>query len=234
MSRKVYIPLIIIGILLTAILSYQITSLILLTDNKHQQEEYINAETYEDEDEIDVNLETNAVIQTEAVRLSRITPSTRIVYQYYYTLDDKLVTDECEPPYYLIDMTRQQLEGYYTDWQLISFSTDKVVLRKSINERVTEGYYIIKAYNGKIAVFYDYTEAFELAFEEAIAAGKYTENERNSFFNEFININKDHYLREVLDTPINTLSTDEQNALTNGIQVYGDDELIRILENYSS
>lgn len=231
MSKKVYIPLIILGILLTVILSYQITSLILLNGDE-KKEEYSIPETYEDETES--KLEANAVIQADTIKLSRISPSTRIVYQYYYTMDDKLVTDECEPPYYLVDMTRQQLESYYTDWQLISFSTDKVVLRKSINERESKGYYIVKAYEDKIAVFYDYTEAFEIAFEDALASGKYQEYEKNLFFDEFINMNKEHYLREVLDTPINTLSQEEQDKLNEGILIYGDDELVRLLENYSS
>lgn len=231
MSKKVYIPFIVVGIILTVILSYEITSLILLTSDEKKEESNVS-KIYEDETED--KLEANAVIQADTITLSRITPSTRIVYQYYYTMDDKLVTDECEPPYYLIDMTRQQLESYYTDWQLISFSAEKVILRKSINERDSKGYYIIKAYEGKIAVFYDYTEAFSVAFEEAVASGKYFENEKDIFFSEFINTNKEHYLREVLDTPLKSLSQEEQNQLNEGIIIYGDDELIRVLENYSS
>lgn len=231
MSKKVYIPLIFIGILLTVILSYQITSLILLTGDSGEEEMTV-PEVYEDE--VEDKLQANAVIQADTIKLTRISPSTRIVYQYYYTMDDKLVTDECEPPYYLIDMTRQQLEDYYTDWQLISFASDKVVLRKSINERESKGYYIIKAYDDKIAVFHDYTEAFDAAFEEALASGKYQEGEEALFFDEFISMNKDHYLREVIDTHIGSLSEEEQDKLNEGISVYGDEELIRLLENYTS
>ncbi|PKM96015.1 MAG: hypothetical protein CVU84_04245 [Firmicutes bacterium HGW-Firmicutes-1] len=231
MAKKMYVPLILLGIVLAVVLSYEITSLILL-NGENKSDDFEQPVTYEDE--LDDKADTSMAIQADTLKLSRISPSTRIVYQYYYTMDDKLVTDECEPPYYLIDMTRNQLEAYYTDWQLISFSSDKVVLRKSINERDSKGYYIIREFEGKMAVFYDYTEAFEIAFQEAVAVGKYHSDEEALYFVEFIHMNKDHYLREILDTPINILSPEEREKLKDGILVYGDEELIRILENYSS
>ncbi|PKM50681.1 MAG: hypothetical protein CVV02_10375 [Firmicutes bacterium HGW-Firmicutes-7] len=231
MAKKLYVPLIILGIVLAVVLSYEITSLVLLK-GQPKEDEFEEPITYEDE--MDDHAPENIAIQADSLKLSRISPSTRIIYQYYYTMDDKLVTDECEPPYYLIDMTRNQLEGYYSDWQLISFASDRVVLRKSINERDSEGYYIIREYEGKIAVFYDYTEAFEVAFEEAVASGKYRSEEADLYFIEFINMNKEHYLREVLDTPMTILSPEEQVKIKEGLIVYGDEELIRILENYSS
>ncbi|HCC08268.1 MAG TPA: hypothetical protein DEP72_08955 [Clostridiales bacterium] len=41
-------------------------------------------------------------------------------------------------------------------------------------------------------------------------------------------------LREITDTPVNTLPKDEQDKIRSGITVYGEDELIKILEDYSS
>lgn len=231
MLKKKHIPFYIIFVFLAIILSYEITSLLLL-DADTQPEDEIAPIEYEDE--INTSLEANNAVKTDTTKLSRISPSTRIVYQYYYTKDQKLVTDEYEPPYYLIDMTRQQLENYYNDWEIISFSTEKVILRKSIDKRNSDGYYIIKEYDGHITVFYDYSEAFELAFEEAVASGKYKQNEKDKYFNEFMNMHKEHYLREIIDTPMTILPLDEQESIKEGIIVYGDEELIRILENYSS
>jgi len=41
-------------------------------------------------------------------------------------------------------------------------------------------------------------------------------------------------LKEITDTPISALPKDEQERIKKGIEVYGEDELIRMLEDYSS
>lgn len=232
MFKKKHIPFFIIFFLFATILSYELTSLF-LTDNNNPVEDD-NKHSIEYEDELETSLETNNSIKADTIQLSRITPSTKIVYQYYYLRDDRLVTDEYEPPYYLIDMTRQQLEDYYDDWQIVSFSTDKVILRKSIDERESEEYYIIKEYEGRITVFYDYREAFDIAFEEAVAAGRYNQNEKENCFIEFMSLHKEHYLREILDKPISVLTLEEQKSIKEGLIVYKEEELIRLLENYTS
>lgn len=234
MSKKMLISSLIFFAILAGILSYEITTLVEIS-HKTENEETTgdDAAIYEDEPAPSDN-NVSEVVAADTTKPSKITPSTRIVYQYYYTLDDKLVTDECEPPYYLIDMTRQQLEEYYKDWQLISFSSTQVVLRQSINQRDTKGYFIIHEYGGKIAVFYDYTDDFSAAFEEAVALGQYKDGEENNYFEKFMAQNAEHYLREVVDTPVSVLPTSEQEKLKNGILVYGEDELIKLLESYTS
>lgn len=234
MSKKWLVSFIAFFVILAGILSYEITTLIMMSRDDVKEQVKEEPEVYEDEELVSISTEDPDVVEVDTTQLSRITPSTRIVYQYYYTLDDKLVTDECEPPYYLIDMTRQQLEIYYKDWQLISFAPEKVVLRQSINERNTQGYYMIKEYEGIIAVFFDYTEDFNAAFEAAVAAGQYKIGEEDLYFIDFMNLHKDHYLRELVDTPVIVLPEQDQEKLHKGILVYGEEELIRLLENYTS
>lgn len=234
MPKKVLVSFFIFFVILAGILSYEITTLFMIADDDVKDQPKAEDVVYEDDETANIDEEQTDVVPADTTQLSKITPSTRIVYQYYYTLDDKLVTDECEPPYYLIDMTRQQFEDYYKDWQLISFSTEKVVVRQSINDRNTQGYYLIRAFEGKIAVFFDYTQDFNAAFEAAVATGQYKDGEKDLYFDEFMKINKDHYLREIIDTAITVLPTEEQEKLKDGILVYGEEELIRLLENYTS
>lgn len=237
MSKKLLISSFIFFVILAGILSYEIATLVIMSRDDEDVKEQLKSEAiiYEDDELANLNVvEESEVIPADTTQISRITPSTRVVYQYYYTLDDRLVTDECEPPYYLIDMTRQQLEIYYNDWQLISFSPEKVVLRQSISERDTKGYYIVQDYNDNIAVFFDYTKDFTAAFEAAIATGQYKENEGSYYFDEFMSLHQDQYLREIIDTPISVLPIQEQEKLKNGILVYGEEELIRLLEDYTS
>ncbi|MBC7959302.1 MAG: hypothetical protein H7X94_05505 [Vallitaleaceae bacterium] len=234
MSKKLLIFSCALFIVLAGVLSYEIARLFMMSEEESKEIAKEETPIFEDDVSTAADLDLEEVVPAETVQLSHITPSTRIVYQYYYTVDDKLVTDECEPPYYLIDMTRQQLETYYKDWQLISFSEEKVVIRQSIHSRDTKGYYIIKAFEGKIAVFFDYTEDFATAFEEAVALEQFKVGEEALYFTEFMKLNKDKYLREIVNTPVSVLPETEQEKLKQGISVYGEDELIRFLENYTS
>lgn len=153
--------------------------------------------------EIDLNSEPyyveNQEVQTATATEDTIKTYTKIVYQYYYELDDKLVENVTQPPYYLIDMNRSQLQDCYPDWEVQSFSCDKVVLLKSLAEKNEDGYFILGEKEGYICVFYQ---------------------------------NGD--IREVTQTPLTALPTSEQKKLRKGIKVYGEDNLIKMLEDFTS
>lgn len=166
-------------------------------DQKKQEEVEENQQTQEIVKE--PILQNQADVETAMMEEDRIKPFTKIVYEYYYQLDDKLVTKETQPPYYLLDMTREEVAESYPDWQLQSFSSEKVVFRKSLKERNSTGYYTVGIYEGYVAVFYE-----------------------------------DGRLREVTQTPIDSLPEAEQEKLREGISIYGEEDLIKILEDYTS
>lgn len=145
---------------------------------------------------------TTLATEAAAVNVPRITPSTKLVYEYYYEGDGQIKREEEVPPYFLIDMTRKDIEEKYPDWQLKSFSQSEVVMRKNIAGKVKERY-IIGEYNGYVAVFY----------EEPVDGIS---------------------LRDLTDTPISSLTPEEQSKLKIGISVLGDEALIRALEDYES
>lgn len=136
------------------------------------------------------------------VQEDKITPSTKMVYEYYYEDDNKVETLEEVPPYFLIDMTRQSLEENFKDWQIQSFSSKEVVMRKNIKGQSNQ-HYILGEYEGYVAVFYQ---------------------------KEINGVN----LKEITDTPVSSLSEDEQARLREGISIDGNDELMKVLEDYSS
>lgn len=83
----------------------------------------------------------------------KITPSTKIVYKYFYKQDKVIETVEDVPPYYLIGLTRADIEKYFDSWRVISFSNKEVVLEKTVDAK-SLGYYIIDEYDGNLAVYY--------------------------------------------------------------------------------
>ncbi|NLP46225.1 MAG: hypothetical protein GX347_04155 [Epulopiscium sp.] len=150
------------------------------------------------EDEIEQE-ESQEVVTRD---VEKILPSTKFIYQYYYALDQTLEEEEMDPPYYLLDITREELQEKLSDWELQSFSDKKVILRKVIQEKSPHHYYLVGVYDGYLAVFYD--------------------------------IDGEWVLREITSTPLSALSFQEQKKLQEGIGVHGEEELIRILEDYTS
>ena len=152
----------------------------------------INQNIIKEDDSITVTKEMTA----------RITPSTKMIYEYYYTEDDVTQTLEDVPPYFLLDMTLEDMKKVYTDWQIISFSSKEVIMRKTLEAKSDEQY-IIGEKNGYVAVF---------------------------------NKEPQHgiVLHEITNTPLSALPLEERERLLEGISVTGDENLSKILSDYTS
>lgn len=137
-----------------------------------------------------------------AAEQAKITPSTKMVYEYYYKKDGNKEVLEEVPPYFFIDKTRKQLENELKGWTVTAFDSSEVVLRKDIDSESYQ-HYVIGEYNGYVAVFY--------------------EKEVNGTS-----------LKEVTDTPVESLPEEEQEKLKEGIKIDGDDNLMKILSDYGS
>ncbi|MDD3571092.1 MAG: BofC C-terminal domain-containing protein [Lachnospiraceae bacterium] len=84
----------------------------------------------------------------------KITPSTKMVYQYYYTEDGVTEVQEDVPPYFMLDLTLSDVSKYYTAWDIVSFSPKEVVLRKTI-EGESQQRYVVGQKDGYVAVYYE-------------------------------------------------------------------------------
>lgn len=137
-----------------------------------------------------------------SARQHKITPSTKIVYEYYYEDDGKTQIFEEEPPYFLIDETEEHLRKAFVNWEIVSFDETEVVMRKSIEGRSNQ-HYTVGERGGYVAVFYKKE------------------------------INGDN-LKEITNMPVSALPVEEQERLEKGIDVSGENELHKILEDYGS
>ncbi len=107
--------------------------------------------TTEEETKEELPSEPATVVDTQE---ETITPSTKMVYQYYYPSDDVTETAEEVPPYFLVGLTRSDMETIYQEWELLSFSPKEVVLRRTVEGNSHERY-IVGVKNGYVAVFYE-------------------------------------------------------------------------------
>lgn len=141
--------------------------------------------------------------QKETVDVStkqKVISSTKLIFQSYNQQEELVEEREEMPPYFLLDLTLSELQKYYPEWLILSFSDQEVVMRKNIEE---ENHYIVGEQDGYITVFY--------------------EKEKNGVS-----------IHEKTDTPVSSLSHEEQIRLNDGIVVIGEERLARILEDYES
>lgn len=82
-----------------------------------------------------------------------IDKSTKLIYEYCYSEDGYVERVEDTPPYFLINLSREEVEEKLKDWQVKKFSNTEVILQKNITGKGCENY-IISEYEGLVAVFY--------------------------------------------------------------------------------
>lgn len=153
----------------------------------------------------DSTLNQEKLFSSKAVGIfdsAKITPSTKITYKYYYTSDQITQVVEDIPAYFLINLSRNDLEESFPEWQIEKFSNEEVILKKTIQGQSIQ-HYIIKELEGYIAVYYN------------------TKELQNT-------------LKELTDISIESLSEHEKENIKNGIEIDGDEKLVKFLENYHS
>lgn len=117
-------------------------------------------ETNTSQKESDINL-------PEAVAASvapRIGPETEIVYQYFDSQTKEVTEQKDVSPYFLLDLTLSDLQNYYADWEIMSFSDKKVVLRKTVDTESAKRY-IVGTKDGFVAVFFEEEQNGESVYE---------------------------------------------------------------------
>jgi len=87
--------------------------------------------------------------------------NTKMIYEYYYKGDGTTKVQEEALPPSLVNKSREAIENAFNEWSVVTFNTDQIVLRKDIDGTSAVNY-ILKEYDGFVAVFYDKGEKQEL------------------------------------------------------------------------
>ena len=120
-------------------------------------------------------------IKTQAVEFDLISPYTEYTLQNYDIKEQELKSGKSNTPEYLIGLTRKEVLAYLDEYmknipfeeyqkglisyELVSFSSEKIVLRKNYNSDKVNYQYYLSVENGLITVYYsdkktvyDYTD----------------------------------------------------------------------------
>ncbi len=113
----------------------------------------------------------------ESAKTEKTTENTKMIYEYYYTQDGITRRKEKNLPPELINKNREIIENVFDEWSIVTFNNDEIILRKEIYDSETTNY-ILKDYNGVIAVFYEVDDDEKLKELTKTPVDTLPENER--------------------------------------------------------
>ena len=142
--KKEYVYIIMLVICLTMVI-YGVIGLYRINRNIVQNE----TAKAEDVQDIYENSENSV---TTAVQEKKISPNTSFALKKFYDECSHYEYESAELPIELVNLTRQEVEEYYPDWEVEEFSDKRLVLCKEINGYCNE-HFLIKLDGEKVVIY---------------------------------------------------------------------------------
>ena len=134
---------------------------------------------------IDINDDSDFLQESQEASLSqeKIYPYTTLIYEYYYPYENSTEKESCSAPQFMVGLTLEDLEEYYSDWQVKYFSSKEVVMTKTIYTQKNQRY-IVGEMDGYITVYYEEAVDGQIVKERTnIPVASLPEEERNRLKN---------------------------------------------------
>lgn len=98
------------------------------------------------------NIYENEVAITTAVEPKKVSPNSDFALKKYYEECNHFDYEEAELPKELVNLTREEVEEYYSDWEVEKFTPDDLVLAKDINGYCNQ-HFVIKLDEENVSVY---------------------------------------------------------------------------------
>lgn len=98
------------------------------------------------------NIYENKAAVTTAAEEKKVSPNTDFALKKFYDECSHFDYQEAELPAELVNMTAQEIEDYYEDWEIEEFTADKLVLVKEINGYCNQ-HFLIKLDDENVKVY---------------------------------------------------------------------------------
>lgn len=169
MSNKVKITIIcIIFVICAGILTYIITN-----DNNKVEEPETNtyiSETIEDECTEEYKQEQNTAVVTSTEE--KVSANAILILKKYYIQCDHTINEYVELPQELVNMTKEEVQAQYPDWEVIGFETGKITLYKEFDDECGE-HFKLRIEDGKIVIYIVNKDGSESLYEKTNISSEY-------------------------------------------------------------
>ena len=111
---------------------------------------------------------TTAVTSVE----ERVSANAILILKKYYIQCDHTINEYVELPKELVNMTKDEVQKHYPDWEVIGFEKGKVILYKEFDEVCGE-HFKLRVENGKVVVYIVDTDGKESLYEKTNISSEY-------------------------------------------------------------
>lgn len=145
--------------------------------------------------EADLN-NTDVIEYEEASANDGLKETALFTYEFYNENTDATDSLQGECPVELIGKDMSDVKAYYSDWQVMSYSPENVLLRKVIGVNDDERY-VVGVYDDCVAVFYENTEDGIYMMTDIPISG--LEHDKQVMLNDGIYVEGKDRLRRILE-----------------------------------
>ena len=150
---------------------------------------YIVYAIFNDEDSYendDVNTQISEVIEDEcteeyleqedAAKVSsseeKVSANAILILKKYYTKCEHTLNEYVELPKELVNMTEEEVKEQYSDWELIGFAPEQIILYKEFDDVCGE-HFKLRVEDGKISVYIVNSDGTESLYEKTDISSEY-------------------------------------------------------------
>ena len=149
-----------------------------------------------DNDENNDNDENSIIIKTSSGE-EKTTPNTLIIFESYYSKcgHSKIRSEKIANEY--VNKTKEEMKKIYGDWEIKSFSSDRIELYKNENS-LCGNHYIVKEENGYVTVYNINKDGQEVLSDKTDISTKYLPKDDNDLLKNGIKANSTSQLEQIL------------------------------------
>ena len=159
------------------------------TNNKNNNDDNNNIEN-------DDNDENSIIIKTSSGE-EKTTPNTLIIFESYYSKcgHSKIRSEKIANEY--VNKTKEEMQKIYSDWEIRSFSSDRIELFKNENS-LCGNHYIVREENGYVTVYNINKDGQEVLSDKTDISTKYLPKDDNDLLKNGIKANSTSQLEQIL------------------------------------
>ena len=124
--------------------------------------------TEEYKEEQMANQNTREVSSTE----EKVAANAILILKKYYTKCDHTINEYVELPKELVNLTKEQVQEKYSDWEVIGFEKGKITLYKEFDDVCGE-HFKLKIEDGKVVVYTVNNDRTETLYEKTNISSEY-------------------------------------------------------------
>ena len=102
--------------------------------------------------EKEIQIDNENVLPTLSKNNEKVNPNATLIMKQVFNKCGHTTEEVFKVPTDIVNLTEEEVEDYYIDWELESFSKDKIIIYKK-DDGICEEHFILKDVNGFITIY---------------------------------------------------------------------------------